>query len=405
MSDAMDRRTFLEQAARAAAAGAMTGSLEGLAARTQPSTQPALEWRNKQPTMSYAMLGRTRFMVSRCVFGAGGLYNHGGDLRLLETAIERGVNYIDTGRAYAQSETAIAGIVKKHRDRLWIVSKVGHIGWPDMRVKPGQDAKAARMYTDQLEESLRQLKTDHVDCYMIQGAEHEWVVTMDALYEAFAKARKAGKVRYLGLATHTNVPRVCELAAKSGRYGVVMLAVNPNSLDDLAPAIKLMRDAGIGVVSMKGSGPVYRDRGGDESRYLQMFAGQTLSRFQRAYAYLLFRGNIDAFNSHMPNRTILEENLAVPTLKLGRAELDRIEQQTLAETRGACRHCGNCNRACPEGINVSDVLRHHAYVHNYQQGKVAEAAYAQHRRQRAELCRRCGACRAACPEAIDLLAV
>ena len=283
-----------------------------------------------------------------------------------------------------------------------VLSKAGHIGWPDMRIKPGDDAQAAQLYTDQLEESLRQLQVDTIDCYMVQGVEHDWIVTMDALYEAFLKAREGGKVRYFGLATHTNVATVCDLAAESKRYDVVMLAVNPNSLADLAPSIKKMRDAGIGVISMKTSGPITRDPKVYDKKYDQMFAGQSLTPYQRAYAYMLARGGIDAFNSHMPNVRILEQNLAVPSLKLSRADLGHIEKQVLAETRGSCRHCGACNRACPEGVNVADMLRCHAYLHTYQERDLARSLYAASGRDRAFLCTQCGACQAACPESIDL---
>lgn len=406
MANRLNRRTFLEQTARTAMTGAVLGSLNAFGDEGPADTQPALEWRNKQPTMTYARLGRTGFMASRMVFGAGGLYGRGGgDTRLLEVAIERGMNYIDTGRAYAKSESIVADIARRHRERAWIVSKAGHIGWPDMKIQPGQDAEAAKLYTDQLEESLRQLQVDTIDCYMVQGVEHEWIVTMDALYEAFVKAREAGKVRYFGLATHTNVPRVCALAAETKRYDVVMLAVNPNSLPDLAPVIKKLHEAGIGVVSMKTSGPITRDPKVYDEHYREMFAGQELSPYQRAYAYMLFRGQVDASNSHMPNRRILEENLAVPTLKLSQAQLDRIERRTLAETRGSCRHCGDCNRACPEGINVADMLRYHAYVHNYRQRDVARALYETLGKDRAHWCTNCGACQVACPESIDLAAV
>ena len=73
MSDKMNRRIFLGQAVDAAAAGAVLGSLGTQVSAKPPVTQPSLEWRNRQPTMAYAKLGRTNFMASRCVFGAGGL--------------------------------------------------------------------------------------------------------------------------------------------------------------------------------------------------------------------------------------------------------------------------------------------------------------------------------------------
>ncbi len=406
MSKEMNRRTFLGQVARTATAGAVVGSMDVFGKDDPSAAEPAAEWRNKQPGMTYVRLGRTGFMSSRLVFGAGGLYSRdGAERRLLEIAIERGVNYIDTGRAYANSEAAISGIAKRHRDRIWLVSKAGHIGWPDMRIKPGDDAEAARLFSDQLDESLRQLQVDTIDCYMVQGVEHDWVVTMDALYEAFLKARDAGKVRYFGLATHTNVGTVCNLAADSKRYDVVMLSVNPNSLADLAPSIKKMRQAGIGVISMKTSGPIRSDAKVYDKAYDQTFAGVNLTPYQRAYAYMLARGGIDAFNSHMPNIKILEENLAVPSLKLSRADLGRIEEQVLADSRGACRHCGACDRACPEQVGVAGLLRCHAYLHAYGDRELALTQYAATGPGAAEACANCGACQAACPESINLSAV
>lgn len=364
--------------------------------------------------MSYSRLGRTNMMVSRCVFGAGGLYRTGGDLRLLETAIDRGMNCIDTGRAYGTSEAAISGILRRHSDKCWIISKAGHIGWPDMIVKPGEDSKAGKLYTDQLDESLRALQVDHVDCYMVQGVEHDWVVTMDGLYDAFTKARQAGKVRYFGLSTHTNVPKVCSLAAKSGRYDIVTLSVNPNSLkggpadkqvQPLAPVIQAMREAGIGVISMKTSGPIAKDPKVYDQTYDATYGGLKLSPYQQAYAYLLARGGVDAFVSHMPNYKILEENLAVPTLTLSQAAMDGIEERALADTRGACRHCGACSRACPEGIPVADMLRCHSYVHTYGQPEMAKALYETQGKDQTASCRDCGTCRGVCPESIDLPAV
>jgi ferredoxin len=62
-----------------------------------------------------------------------------------------------------------------------------------------------------------------------------------------------------------------------------------------------MRKAGIGIVSMKTAGQIRDKAPALETLYGKRFAGQQLSACQRAYAYLLGSGKIDAFNSHMPN--------------------------------------------------------------------------------------------------------
>jgi aryl-alcohol dehydrogenase-like predicted oxidoreductase len=401
MAGTMDRRTFL-----AAAAGGALASAKLLAAPGAASTQPAgaagaLEWRNKQAGMAYAKLGRTNFMTSRAVFGAGGVRGPD-DMKLLEYAIERGVNYIDTGRAYKNSESNIGQVLKRDRARCFVVSKAGHIGWPDMTIKPGQDAAAAKLYSEQLDQSLKALNVETIDCYMVQGVEDDWVVTLDSVYDAFTKAKKAGKVRYYGLSTHKNVGKICETAAASGRCDVIMLAVNPNSLKELSPSIAAMRKAGIGVVSMKTSGPIGKDPKAYDAHYEQLFAGQELSPYQRAYAYLLARGGVDAFISNTPNRKILDENLAAAAMKLEKAELDRLEDRVLSEAAGSCHHCGRCERACPSGNRPADLLRCHAYLHTYGDAEMARGLYAQLVAAGATACTGCRSCQHACPEAFDL---
>lgn len=401
MGQELDRREFLGRAAGLAGAMLAGNSLAAGETATAPASRPA----TTQPGgMGYTRLGRTGFMTSRLVFGAGGLFSRETSLRILEYAIERGVNNIDTGRAYTNSEASIAPVVKRHRDRLWITSKAGHIGWPDMRIQPGQDAKAAELYTTQLEESLRALNVDTIDCYMVQGVEHEWVVTMDALYAAFEKARQAGKVRYFGLATHTNIPTVCKAAAETGRYDVIMLSVHPGSLASLSDTLQTMRKAGIGIISMKTSGQI-RDKGPDfEKLYGQQFAGRNLSPYQRAYAYLLGSGKIDAFNSHMPNLKILEENINAASLDLAAAEWNRLEPLAVAEACGACVGCGQCIAACPAGRNPAAAVRRQAYTSRYLAAEAEAALATAALTARGGACQACGSCSRVCPAGIDVSA-
>jgi len=136
-----------------------------------------------------------------------------------------------------------------------------------------------------------------------------------------------------------------------------------------------------------------------------MFAGQTLSPYQRAYAYMLARGGIDTFMSNMPNVKILEENLAVPTLKLPQASLDAIERKAILEARGSCRHCGACSRSCPNAVGPADLLRCHSYLYHYGDAALARETYESIGAGRVGRCATCGTCRAACPEHIDLPAV
>ena len=309
-------------AATAATGGSLVRALE---AAGEPGSQAAAPvYRNRRESMAYRRLGRTNWMASRLAFGCGAALTGGKGVRLLERTFEAGVNYYDTGRPYGDSERQLAPFLKAHRDDIWVVSKAAHMGWPDKRIRPDQGREAAKLYSEQLEESLRELQTDYIDAYMIMGIEDEGFVRSQELYDAFLQARQAGKVGHYGLSTHRNAQRVLEAAAETGWYDLAMVAVTPGgwyesgadadagdrpSLVELAPAFERARQAGIGLVAMKVARTVESaDSTRFDHHYSDDLLAAPLSAQQRSYVHVLGHG-LDIANSHMPNFTILRQNL------------------------------------------------------------------------------------------------
>ena len=115
--------------------------------------------------------------------------------RLVAESVERGVNYIDTGPNYGggEGQEKMGHAVRPHRDKLFIACKTGQ-----------RDAEGAR---NELEHSLRQLHTDHVDLYQFHGVstmeQVQQIVGPGGAGEAFLKARDEGLTRYVGLSAHT----------------------------------------------------------------------------------------------------------------------------------------------------------------------------------------------------------
>ena len=180
-------------AATAATGGSLVRALE---AAGEPGSQAAAPvYRNRRESMAYRRLGRTNWMASRLAFGCGAALTGGKGVRLLERTFEAGVNYYDTGRPYGDSERQLAPFLKAHRDDIWVVSKAAHMGWPDKRIRPDQGREAAKLYSEQLEESLRELQTDYIDAYMIMGIEDEGFVRSQELYDAFLQARPEAALR------------------------------------------------------------------------------------------------------------------------------------------------------------------------------------------------------------------
>ena len=318
----LDRRKFIKLSTTAAIGGSSLLKVLEAAGKETPQLGELIH-RNERPTMTYRKLGRTDFMAGRLVFGCGSALAGGKGLRLLDRAFEAGINYYDTGRPYGDSESRLAPFLKAHRDNIWVTSKAAHMGWPDKRIRPDQGKEAAKLYTDQLEESLRELQADYIDAYFIMGIEDEGFVQNEELYGAFLKAKQAGKVGYYGLSSHTNVYQVLEAAIETGWYDLAMISVTPGGwydwktkmpeknmpgLSGVLPILKRAQEAGIGLIGMKAAKTVGNNPAQFDKFYSKELMEAPLTSYQRAYAYILQQG-MDVVNSHMTNFKTLEENL------------------------------------------------------------------------------------------------
>lgn len=154
--------------------------------------------------MQYRMLGNTGMTVS--VIGMG-TWQLGGEWgkeftptevsAMMEAAREVGINLIDTAECYGDhtSERLIGQAIAHDRDRWIIATKFGHTfhGW----MNRSEDYSAGSMVR-QLEESLRALRTDHLDLYQVHGVSPQ-TCQDDTLWEELERQRRAGKITAIGV--------------------------------------------------------------------------------------------------------------------------------------------------------------------------------------------------------------
>ena len=78
-----------------------------------------------KPPMTYRKLGRTGFMSSKLVFGGGAALAGGKAVRLLDRALEAGINHFDVGSNvyYRGAEKSLAPFLKINRRNVWVASK------------------------------------------------------------------------------------------------------------------------------------------------------------------------------------------------------------------------------------------------------------------------------------------
>jgi aryl-alcohol dehydrogenase-like predicted oxidoreductase len=178
----MERRAFIKQAAITAAAVASTTSLS--AAPKTPATPIARR-----------ALGKTGEQLSIIGFGGIVVMNETTSeaSNIVAEAIDRGVNYFDIAPSYGNAQERLGPALAPYRDRCFLACKTEGRTRDDSR--------------SQLEESLRLLKTDHVDLYQFHAltkmVELDKVLGPGGAMETMETARKEGKIRYIGFSVHS----------------------------------------------------------------------------------------------------------------------------------------------------------------------------------------------------------
>jgi len=201
--------------------------------------------------MEYRLLGKTALRVSVLGFGASPLGDEFGKTtaeerqRAVDTAIDRGINYFDTSPFYGRtlSEERLGQALAGKRQRVFLATKCGRYDLDRF------DFSAQRVFTS-IDESLRRLRTDHVD--VLQAHDIEFGDQRQIIEEtvpALLNVKESGKARFIGV---TGYPprRLAEVAA-ARPLDLVLSYCHYNLLvtdmDELLTP--LVREKGIGLVN------------------------------------------------------------------------------------------------------------------------------------------------------------
>lgn len=154
--------------------------------------------------MEYVSLGRTGMMVSRLCLGAmmfGQRTNESDSEKIINYAIEQGINFIDTSNTYGEwgegkgrSEEIVGSTLARNgkRDDIILATKFRWV----MGDKPNDSGVSRHHIMQQVEKSLRRLQTDHIDLYQIHAPVRS--VPIDETLRALDDLVRSGKVRYIG---------------------------------------------------------------------------------------------------------------------------------------------------------------------------------------------------------------
>ena len=199
--------------------------------------------------MQYRRLGRTELEVSELGFGAwhiGWTPPEEGDEvgRLLNRALDAGVNFIDSSAAYRWSEELIAKYIGHRQDEFYFATKCGswRVQQPDGEWVQTLDY-SAKAIEPQIDRSLQRLKTDCIDIMQLHSPNYDDVAFGDGL-EGLKKAQKAGKVRFISLSADGEAARK---AIEIGEYDTLQLTYNVLQQEP-AEVIAAAREKDMGII-------------------------------------------------------------------------------------------------------------------------------------------------------------
>ena len=371
------RRNFL--------AAGLALPVAGLASTASSSAPSALAPQQAAPTpgkITYRVLGKTGLKVSTVGYGC----MITSDPTVITRAVDMGINYFDTSRGYqsGQNERMVGAALGAKRKDIFLSSKC--------------DQKTGAGILAELDTSLKELQTDHLDVWLLHGKDTAELIS-DELVEAQRKAKQQGKVRFIGMSTHalpTVVDRVIE-----AKLDVVQAQYNFSSAAEWVPALDKLHQAGIGVVAMKVMAKVGRGRG--RGAAVPPPPARPANFAPAALKWAIKNPIIATTVPSMTDIDQLEQNFSVMAQQFTDADQKILTARLEEITPYFCRMCGQCAGQCPKGLPVGDMVRFVMYADGYGQFPLGREHFlrmpAEHQAVR---CDQCPTCVVQCPHGVTV---
>jgi aryl-alcohol dehydrogenase-like predicted oxidoreductase len=211
--------------------------------------------------MNHRLLGRTNLHVSEIGFGALEIgrnwpnwrkaendFSKPSDtdaIRVVQSALEAGINFFDTAPAYFESERLLGIALKGKRDRVILATKCGE--WFD-----GTKSEYNYSFNEVfrfVENSLRNLDTDYIDVLQIHSGKVD-VITQGETMAAMKRVQEQGKARYLGISVDSEEAALT--AMETGDYDCIQVSYNLLNRSMESHVLRIAAEKNIGIIIKDG---------------------------------------------------------------------------------------------------------------------------------------------------------
>ena len=315
-------------------------------------------------------LGSTGITTRQNAFGALPIQRVSTEeaVKILRKAYDGGMTFFDTARAYTDSEEKMGIAFEGMRDKIYIASKT--------QAENGDDLKK------DLETTLNNLKTDHLDLYQLHCAPKcHRPGDGSGLYDAALWAKEQGMIRHIGITAHKI--GVAEEAAASGLYETLQYPFNYLATDRDVALVNLCKEKNVGFIAMKA------------------ISGGLLTNSKACMAYIAQFDNVlpiwgvqrenelDEWLSFFDNTPEMDEELSA-IIEADRKEL----------IGGFCRGCGYC-MPCTVDITINQCARISQMIRRSPSAPWL-GEYWQNEMNKINDCIDCGSCMSRCPYELDI---
>ena len=317
--------------------------------------------------MEYRILGKTGLKISRLGFGGIPIQriDAEGTKTLIHQLKDAGVNYIDTARGYTVSEEYLGYALEGIREDFVLATK--------------SMSRTREAMAKDIETSLKNLRTDHIDLYQIHNpttAQLEQVVAPGGALEALLEAKAAGKVGHLGVTAHSL--DTFKMALEMDWVETIMFPYNIVESQG-QELIHQCAEKNIAFICMK------------------PLAGGAIEDATLALRYICANDDVTVVIPGMAETKELEQNLAAVSNTAPLTEEEKAKFQQVRDQLGTqfCRRCNYC-QPCTVGISISNVFLFEGYLQRYGLADWAKDRYAGLEKKASD-CVGCGACEERCP--------
>jgi uncharacterized protein len=322
--------------------------------------------------MRHVILGKTGLEISEVGFGGIPIIrlSTAEAVTVLQRAFDRGITLFDTANMYLDSEEKMGLAFEGLRSKIVLASKTFK------RDRAGAEAD--------IDLSLQRLRTDYVDLYQIHQLsmenDYQTVTGPDGALEALFRARQAGKIRHIGVTSHS-----IEMAVKLVRTGLFSTVQFPFNFIESRPIVELhpvARQEKMGILAMKPFGGGVLD------------SAELCFKFLRQFSDVVPLPGFDAVEQVDQIAAICEtENAVSPA---NRAAMDKYRTELGQQF---CRRCEYC-QPCEQGVMITPAMNY-PIIARRMSGATA-AKFSAKPMESVKNCIVCGECVTRCPYSLPI---